>query len=274
VVVLLPEGKVSTAQLVQPIASGALVLALDTDFDGCMFIVQRLASEGVVYLANSMNALRIEGQKTVAIELVQQFDWSVPDWVVMPSGNLGNAYAIYAGFRLMKELGLITRLPRLVVAQAENANPLYRVVRREARGAADGARRDRSRGDPDRQPGERAARAARAGSDERHRRAGQRARARRRRRARRQDGHVHLPAHRGGARRAREARGNAATISRRTIARWCVSTASGLKFTEFKVRYHERALSGIEAREANPPTRLPPDYDRVVRAIEALGTRG
>src|SRR5688572_9024898 len=92
VVVLLPKGKVSTAQLVQPIASGALVLSLDTDFDGCMAIVQRLAEEGVVYLANSMNALRLEGQKTVAIEIVQQFDWTVPDWIVLPSGNLGNAY--------------------------------------------------------------------------------------------------------------------------------------------------------------------------------------
>src|SRR3954469_17418112 len=87
VVVLLPRGKVSTAQLVQPIASGALVLALDTDFDGCMTIVQRLAEEGVVYLANSMNALRLEGQKTVAIEITEQFDWTVPDWVVLPSGN-------------------------------------------------------------------------------------------------------------------------------------------------------------------------------------------
>src|SRR6185436_2160142 len=89
VVVLLPKGKVSTAQLVQPIASGALVLSLDTDFDGCMAIVQRLAQSGTVYLANSMNSLRIEGQKTVAIEIVQQFDWEVPDWVILPSGNLG-----------------------------------------------------------------------------------------------------------------------------------------------------------------------------------------
>jgi len=125
VVVLLPRGKVSTAQLVQPIASGALVLSLDTDFDGCMEIVQRLAAEGVVYLANSMNSLRIEGQKTVAIEIVQQFDWTVPDWVVLPSGNLGNAYALYRGFSMMKELGLTSRLPRLCVAQSSQANPLY-----------------------------------------------------------------------------------------------------------------------------------------------------
>src|SRR4029077_9449458 len=68
VVVLLPQGKISTGQLVQPIANGALVLGLDTDFDGCMAIVQQLAAEGIIYLANSMNPLRIEGQKTVAME--------------------------------------------------------------------------------------------------------------------------------------------------------------------------------------------------------------
>src|SRR5450432_3019973 len=125
VAVLLPSGKVSTAQLVQPIANGALVLSLDTDFDGCMAIVQRLADAKLVYLANSMNALRLEGQKTVAIEIVQQFDWQVPDWIVLPSGNLGNAGALYAGFRLMKDLGIIDRYPRLAVAQAAAANPLY-----------------------------------------------------------------------------------------------------------------------------------------------------
>ena len=73
-----------------------------------------------------MKHTRIEGQETVAIEIVQQFDWQVPDWVVLPSGNLGNASALYAGFKLLKELGIIARYPRLVVAQAENANPMYR----------------------------------------------------------------------------------------------------------------------------------------------------
>ena len=125
VVVLLPRGRVSTAQLVQPLANGALVLSLDTDFDGCMAIVQRLAGEGIVYLANSMNALRLEGQKTVAIEIAQQFDWQLPDWVVLPSGNLGNASALHAGFQMMRDLGLTSRLPRLAVAQSAAANPLY-----------------------------------------------------------------------------------------------------------------------------------------------------
>ena len=109
--VILPRGKVSTAQLVQPLANGAIVLAVDGDFDDCMAMVKRLAEEEGVYLANSMNSLRIEGQKTVAIEMVQQFDWEVPDWVVIPGGNLGNVSALGAGFLMMKELGLIRNSP-------------------------------------------------------------------------------------------------------------------------------------------------------------------
>jgi threonine synthase len=128
-IVVLPRGKITPAQLVQPLANGARVLALDTDFDGCMEIVQRLAQEEGVYLANSMNSLRLEGQKTVSIEIAQQFDWEVPDVVVVPGGNLGNVSAIHAGFQMMRDLGLTSRVPRLVVAQAEAANPLYRAYR-------------------------------------------------------------------------------------------------------------------------------------------------
>ena len=125
-IVLLPKGKISIAQLVQPIANGALVLSLDTDFDGCMRVVQEITKDETIYLANSMNSLRIEGQKTVGIEIVQQFDWEVPDVIIIPGGNLGNVSALGSGLLMMRELGLITRLPRIVVAQAENANPLYR----------------------------------------------------------------------------------------------------------------------------------------------------
>jgi threonine synthase len=125
-VVLLPKDKVSIAQLVQPLANGALVLSLDTDFDGCMAVVQEITKEKRIYLANSMNSLRIEGQKTVAIEIVQQFDWEVPDWIVIPGGNLGNVHALGQGFLMMQELGLVNRLPRICLAQAERANPLYR----------------------------------------------------------------------------------------------------------------------------------------------------
>jgi threonine synthase len=125
-VVFLPRDKVSPAQLVQPLANGALVLSLDTDFDGCMAAVQEVTKHKHIYLANSMNSLRIEGQKTISVEIVQQFDWEVPDWIILPGGNLGNVSAFGAGFLMMYDLGLISKLPRICVAQAENANPLYR----------------------------------------------------------------------------------------------------------------------------------------------------
>ena len=128
-IVVLPRGKITAAQLVQPLACGATVFAIDTDFDGCMAIIQRLAADEGVYLANSINSLRLEGQKTVAIELVQQLDWEVPDVVAVPGGNLGNVSALFAGFEMMRALGLTTRLPRLVVGQAEAANPLYLAYR-------------------------------------------------------------------------------------------------------------------------------------------------
>jgi threonine synthase len=125
-IVLLPKGKISMAQLVQPIANGALVMSLDTDFDGCMRVVREITKDETIYLANSMNSLRIEGQKTVGVEIVQQFDWEVPDVIVIPGGNLGNVSALGSGLLMMRDLGLITKLPRIVVAQAERANPLYR----------------------------------------------------------------------------------------------------------------------------------------------------
>src|SRR5881296_278482 len=125
-IVLLPRGKISVAQLVQPISNAALVLSLDTDFDGCMSLVQEITKDESLYLANSMNSLRIEGQKTVGIEIMQQFDWEAPDVIIIPGGNLGNVSALGKGLLMMNELGLIAKLPRIVVAQAQRANPLYR----------------------------------------------------------------------------------------------------------------------------------------------------
>ena len=124
-VILLPKNKISLAQLMQPIANGSLVLALETDFDGCMEIVQQLTQEKDIYLANSMNSLRIEGQKTVGIEVAQQLGWVLPDWFIIPGGNLGNVSALGAGLKMLYELGLVNSLPRIAVAQAEAANPLY-----------------------------------------------------------------------------------------------------------------------------------------------------
>jgi threonine synthase len=128
-IVFLPKDKVSLAQLIQPVANNAITLSIDTDFDGCMKIVQEITKDRSIYLANSMNSLRVEGQKTISFEIVQQLGWQVPDFVVVPGGNLGNVSAIGSGFLLMRELGLTDRLPRLVCAQTERANPLYRAYR-------------------------------------------------------------------------------------------------------------------------------------------------
>jgi threonine synthase len=125
-IVLLPRGKISLAQLIQPVSNGALVLYLDTDFDGCMKLVQEITKDETLYLANSMNSLRVEGQQTVGIEIAQQFDWKLPDVIIIPGGNLGNVSALGKGLMMMRDLGLVSKLPRIVVAQAEHANPLYR----------------------------------------------------------------------------------------------------------------------------------------------------
>jgi threonine synthase len=127
--VLLPRGKVSAAQLVQPLSNGARVIAIDTDFDGCMAHVQRLCEQEGVYLANSKNSLRIEGQKTVAFEIAQALGWQVPDWVAIPGGNLGNVSALVSGFAMLERAGLIERLPRVLCAQAAEADPLFRSYR-------------------------------------------------------------------------------------------------------------------------------------------------
>ena len=123
--VLLPKDKISMAQAIQPTSNGVHTFSLQTDFDGCMSIIKQLTESQEIYLANSMNSIRVEGQKTVSYEMVQQLDWQVPDWVIIPGGNLGNISAIGKGFLEMQEIGLIDRLPRLVCAQAERANPLY-----------------------------------------------------------------------------------------------------------------------------------------------------
>src|SRR5262245_1822322 len=128
-IVLLPKDKVSIAQLIQPIANNAITISVDADFDGCMKIVQEITKDTSIYLANSMNSLRVEGQKTISFEIAQQMGWDVPDFLVVPGGNFGNVSAIGNVFLLMHDLGLISRLPRLVCAQTERANPLYRSYR-------------------------------------------------------------------------------------------------------------------------------------------------
>jgi threonine synthase len=123
--VFLPAGKLSDEQLTQPLSNYALTVAIDTDFDGCMTLVAEFCSRHGIYLANSMNPLRIEGQKTLSVEISQQLGWQTPDWVVVPGGNLGHVTAIARGFALLAKLGLTDREPRLLVAQAEQASPLH-----------------------------------------------------------------------------------------------------------------------------------------------------
>jgi threonine synthase len=269
VVVLLPHGLVSNAQLVQPLAHGATVLALETDFDGCMKVVQELAKRGLVYLANSMNPLRIEGQKTVGIEIVQQFDWQVPDWIILPSGNLGNAAALYAGLRLMQQLGVIARMPRLCVAQARNANPMYRafVAGAQEVSAVHAERTHASAiqiGNPVSAPRAMAALGAMNGvveeaSEDELADACARADA---------TGLYTCP-HTGVALAAlfKLRQRGIVTEGDRTVV---ISTANGLKFTEFKLGYHEGKLAGVRATRANTPRVLPADVERVASLVASL----
>jgi threonine synthase len=121
--ILVPRGQISHAKLAQSLDYGAAVLELDGNFDDAMRVIRELAEDESIYLVNSINPFRIEGQKTVAAELLHQRGWRVPDHVVMPGGNLGNSSAFGKGFKELKDLGLIDRLPRLSVVQAEGAAP-------------------------------------------------------------------------------------------------------------------------------------------------------
>jgi threonine synthase len=265
-IVFLPKNKVSTAQLIQPIAHGALTLSLDTDFDGCMALVQKLCARHHIYLANSMNSLRIEGQKTISIELVQQFDWDVPDWVIIPGGNLGNVSALGKGFLLMRDLGIIDKLPQLVCAQAAQANPLYQSYLKDfkefepiqARPTLASAIQI---GNPvsvqkairtlqtfdgivEQATEEELANASARGD---------------------RTGLFNCP-HTGVALAALFKlvdRGVIGSKDRVVV----ISTAHGLKFTDFKINYHESRLKDVESRYANLPVELPADYTQVQDTI-------
>jgi threonine synthase len=135
--ILLPFGQVSAAKLAQSMDYGASICEIDGNFDDCMRLVQELASEPSIYVANSINPFRIEGQKTVAFEILEQLDWRVPDHVVVPGGNLGNSSALGKGFGEMKALGLIDRLPKISVIQAEGAAPLAHAYAKSVHNIAD-----------------------------------------------------------------------------------------------------------------------------------------
>lgn len=121
--IIVPSGQVSHAKLAQALDYGAKVLEVEGNFDSCMNAIRQLAEDDSVYLVNSINPFRIEGQKTVAFELVEQLEWKVPDHLILPGGNLGNSSAFGKGFRELLRSGLIDRQPKITVIQAEGASP-------------------------------------------------------------------------------------------------------------------------------------------------------
>ncbi|ETW93575.1 MAG: threonine synthase [Candidatus Entotheonella factor] len=265
-IVFLPKNKVSTAQLIQPIAHGALTLSLDTDFDGCMALVQEICSRNHIYLANSMNSLRIEGQKTISIELVQQFDWEVPDWIIIPGGNLGNVSALGKGFLLMQDLGMIDKLPQIVCAQAERANPLYQSYLNDFKDfqpvqAQPTLASAIQIGNP--VSVQKAIRilqtfdgiVEQASEDELANAAARGDRT----------GLFNCP-HTGVALAALFKLADRGVIGAKDRV-VVISTAHGLKFTDFKINYHESQLQDVESRHANLPVELPADYTQVEDAI-------
>ena len=127
-IVFIPEGKIAWGKLSQAMDYGALTVQLRTDFDGCVRLVNELVRTHPIYLLNSVNPYRLEGQKTPAFELVEQMDWQVPEHVICPGGNLANASALAKGFAEMRQLGLIARVPKISIVQAEGANPLYQAM--------------------------------------------------------------------------------------------------------------------------------------------------
>lgn len=269
-VVFLPRDKVSLSQLVQPVSNGAHVLSLDTDFDGCMKVVREVTRDAGLYLANSMNSLRLEGQKMVAVELCQQLGWEVPDWVVIPGGNLGNASAIGRGFLMMRELGLIDRLPRIAVGQAAHANPLYRaysggfasftpITARKTLASAIQI------GDP--VSLHRAVRILRA-LDGVVEEATESELANAAARADREG--TFADPHTGVALATVER-----LVARKVIAAGSrvvvVSTAHGLKFPDMKVGYHRGTLAEVASEHANPPVELPATLEAVRDTLSERG---
>ena len=127
--VLIPDGKISWGKLSQSLDYGAITCQLKTDFDGCVRVLNEVVERMPVYLLNSVNPYRVEGQKTAAFELLEQLDWEPPDHIIVPGGNLANSSAIGKALREMKQIGLISRVPKVSVIQAEGANPLIRSMR-------------------------------------------------------------------------------------------------------------------------------------------------
>jgi len=125
-IVFLPAGNVAGGKLAQTLAYGATAVQIEGDFDDAMHLVEHVCNELGIYLLNSLNPFRVEGQKAIGFEILQQLDWQAPDWLVLPAGNLGNTSAIGKAFRQAYQLGIINSMPRIASIQAEGANPFYR----------------------------------------------------------------------------------------------------------------------------------------------------
>jgi threonine synthase len=234
-----------------------------------MQIIQQLTEDPTIYLANSMNPLRIEGQKTVGIEIVQQFDWEVPDWIILPVGNLGNVSALGQGLLMMKELGLIEKLPRIACGQAAHANPLYLSYKTNY----SEYRRVRAKrtlasaiqiGDP--VSYERAVKVLKefdgvveeVSEDELANAA-----------ASADATGMYCCPHTGVALATlfKLVEQGVVQPSDRVVV---LSTAHGLKFTDFKIGYHDQALAEVSARYANPPLEMEADLEKINRVIDQM----
>jgi threonine synthase len=127
--IFIPHGNISYGKLAQALEYGAKTFQVDANFDQILALVRTLAERLGIYLLNSINPFRIEGQKSIVIEMMDQLDWNPPDWIVLPGGNLGNVSAFGKGLREMVDLGFIERMPRLAVIQASGASPFYEYMR-------------------------------------------------------------------------------------------------------------------------------------------------
>ena len=125
-IVFLQNTAIALGKLAQGIAYGGTCLQINADFDRNMALVRQVAQRLGIYVLNSINPFRLEGQKTIIFEALQQMRWQTPDWIVVPGGNLGNSSAFGKALLELRTIGLIDRLPRLAIVQAEGANPLYR----------------------------------------------------------------------------------------------------------------------------------------------------
>ena len=127
----LPEGKIASGKLAQALGYGAHCISIDGDFDEAMDIVKKLANENLIYMVNSLNPFRLEGQKTIIWQTLQELSWKAPDWIIVPGGNLGNTSAFGKAIKEAYEAGWIDKKPRIACVQASGANPFFESLKED-----------------------------------------------------------------------------------------------------------------------------------------------